>query len=289
MTVRSRRSSRQIPQTSSSVRLPHSRQKRTRSFTSAIAPASAPASSFGARRRWNASRCAVRVPIPGSRVSWATRFSTAGENTHSGYPHVSDTDRLEARQTHSFEAAERAAQLGLGEALRRAHRLVHGCEHHVGEELGVVGVDRLGRDLDLGDLERASRLHGHHAAARGRLDRLLRELLLGTRHLRLHVLHLLKHLVHVHGAAHSSTSWASNRSFIRATNLSSLTGSSSPASISPASPSPTLKASAKRRPVTSRSASSSTVAFFGSSASLRWKDAAAGNSTVSVSPASSAG
>jgi predicted O-methyltransferase YrrM len=34
----------------------------------------------------------VRVPIPGRRVSSATRFSTAGENTHSGYPHVSARD-----------------------------------------------------------------------------------------------------------------------------------------------------------------------------------------------------
>src|SRR4051812_50065894 len=29
----------------------------------------------------NASRCAVRCPIPGRRVSWATRFSTEGLNT----------------------------------------------------------------------------------------------------------------------------------------------------------------------------------------------------------------
>ena len=31
--------------------------------------------------RWNVSRCAVRVPIPGSRVSCATRLSTAGLST----------------------------------------------------------------------------------------------------------------------------------------------------------------------------------------------------------------
>src|SRR3954451_11637988 len=70
-----------MPQSSSSVRFPHSRQKRTRSLTSAIAAARASASSFGTRSRWNASRCAVRCPTPGSRVSCATRFSTAGLNT----------------------------------------------------------------------------------------------------------------------------------------------------------------------------------------------------------------
>src|SRR4051812_26937438 len=43
--------------------------------------ASASASSFDARSRWNASRCAVRWPTPGRRVSCATRLSTAGENT----------------------------------------------------------------------------------------------------------------------------------------------------------------------------------------------------------------
>src|SRR6185503_15810197 len=79
--VRSRRASSQIEQSSSSVRLPHSLQKRTRSFTSSTAAASASASSLGALSRWNASLCAVRVPTPGRRVSCATRLSTVGETT----------------------------------------------------------------------------------------------------------------------------------------------------------------------------------------------------------------
>ena len=37
----------------------------------------------GAARMWKASRCAVRVPIPGRRVSCATRLSTAGLSTTS--------------------------------------------------------------------------------------------------------------------------------------------------------------------------------------------------------------
>jgi hypothetical protein len=80
-TVRSRLASRQMPHNSSSVRFPHSRQKRTRSFTSTIADARASASSFSVERRWKASRWAVREPIPGSRVSCATRLSTDGLST----------------------------------------------------------------------------------------------------------------------------------------------------------------------------------------------------------------
>ena len=81
MTVRSRRASAQIAHSSSSVRFPHSRQKRTRDFTSSIACASSSASSARAESRWNASRCAVRRPMPGSFVSCVTRFSTAGLST----------------------------------------------------------------------------------------------------------------------------------------------------------------------------------------------------------------
>ena len=68
----------QTAQSSSSVRLPQSRQKRTRSFTSVIALRARGPRRSRRERRWNVSRCAVRVPIPGSRVSWATRLSTAG-------------------------------------------------------------------------------------------------------------------------------------------------------------------------------------------------------------------
>ena len=81
ITERSRRGSAQIGQSSSSVRFPHSRQKRTRLFTSSIARASSSASSGRAERRWKVSRCAVRRPIPGSFVSCVTRFSTAGLST----------------------------------------------------------------------------------------------------------------------------------------------------------------------------------------------------------------
>ena len=94
----------------------------------------------------------------------------------------------------------RRAHLRLRERLRRAERLVDGGEHHVLEQLGVVGVDRLRIDLDLADLARAGRLDGDDAAARRRLDRLVRELVLHAGHLLLHLLRLLQQLVHVEAA-----------------------------------------------------------------------------------------
>src|SRR5581483_7846065 len=190
-----------------------------------------------------------------------------------GFPDVS-----EARKA---ERAERAAQLRLGERLRRAQRLVHGGEDGVLEQLRVVGVDRLRVDVDLLDLSGAGRLHGDEPAAGRGLDHLLRQLLLRLLHLCLHLLRLPEQLVHVEALARhqSSTSRASNVSLIRATKSSSR--------CSPFSPS--TNSSRSRRPVTSKRVSASRFAFFSSSASCRWKAALAGNSRVSRSSASAAG
>src|SRR3954453_12522602 len=323
--VWSRRASRQIAQTSSSVRLPHSLQKRTRAFTSSIAVASARASSFGRCKRWNARRCAVRVPTPGRRDSCATRFSTAGlsivllcrepsdcqdtcrrrsprsgraamtssssgrgiarQRTSvsartlavrsmpssserspktspgpssrvpsgawttarpssstkkpepgsprwiSGCPATTLNSRLQEASTSSCsssrsektssarrrsrnlltepgqaEAAEsaagEAAELRLLQASRRPDRLVDRGQHHFGEHFGIARIDRLRVDLDLLDVARAVRRHGHHSAAGARLDRCVLQLVLRFLHLLLHLAELLHQLVHVH--AHSS-------------------------------------------------------------------------------------
>ena len=88
----------------------------------------------------------------------------------------------------------------LGQLLGRAQRLVDGREHHVGEHLHVLGVDRRGVDLDRLDLQVAADLHRHHAAAGGGLDDLVLELLLGGLHVLLHLLDLLQHLLHVRHA-----------------------------------------------------------------------------------------
>ena len=80
-------------------------------------------------------------------------------------------------------------------ALRRASFIA--AEHHLAEDLGVLGIERRGVDPDLADLQVAAHLHEHRAAARGGLDDLLAQLLLGELHVLLHLLDLGHHLLHV--------------------------------------------------------------------------------------------
>ena len=61
-----------------SARLKQTSQSVIFSLTSRIASASASASSAEARRMWNASRWAVRLPIPGSLPSSVTRRWSGG-------------------------------------------------------------------------------------------------------------------------------------------------------------------------------------------------------------------
>src|SRR5919204_2136053 len=142
--VWSRRASRQISQVSSSVRFPHSRQKRTRSLTSAIAAASAPASSFGTRRRWNASRCAVRCPTPGRRVSCATRLSTEGLNTSPLCPPGLRASRR--RLLLSSVGALQRLDLELAHLQHRAHHALRLLRIGVADQLQEDGRHDLPRD-----------------------------------------------------------------------------------------------------------------------------------------------
>jgi len=66
-----------------SARLKQISHSPIRSLTSRIASASASASSSEARSRWNASRCAVRPPMPGSLPSSVTSRWTGGEKLDS--------------------------------------------------------------------------------------------------------------------------------------------------------------------------------------------------------------
>src|SRR5437867_1865560 len=91
--------------------------------------------------------------------------------------------------------------------------------------------------------------HSVVAAARRRLDGLLRELALCLLHLLLHLADLLEQLVHVHAHSQSSRSRASSVSFTSSRIRSSPGGSSSSACSARASPS--ANASARCRPVTS--------------------------------------
>src|SRR3954471_14848934 len=136
ITPASRRSSWQIRQVASVARLKQTSHCPTVALTSLIASASGSASSSLALRMWNASRCAVRCPIPGSRASSVMRRLTGGANKP-----------LEARQAQTAEAALASEAAGGGAHLRRrqllggAHRLVDRRLHHVLEQLDVLRVD----------------------------------------------------------------------------------------------------------------------------------------------------
>src|SRR5262249_26045134 len=113
---------------------------------------------------------------------WVTvilaRLDGRGRENSSGAP----TTRSHARQVaepEALEAAgEQAAHLRLEQRPSVPERLVDSCRDHVGEQLGVVGVDRLRVDLDLQDLAARGRGDLDRAAAGGRRDGLAGGLLL---------------------------------------------------------------------------------------------------------------
>ena len=76
-------------------------------------------------------------------------------------------------------------------------RLVDRGLDHLGQHLGLLGVDRLGVDRDLAQGQVAAHLHLDHAAAGAGLDHLVFELLLRLQHLLLHLLRLFHQGVHV--------------------------------------------------------------------------------------------
>src|SRR2546427_3149966 len=82
--VASRRGSRQIAHGSSSARFPQAPHAVTCERTRRIACASRSAASAGSLSRWNASRCAVLDPIPGSLASSVTRSSMADTSRYNG-------------------------------------------------------------------------------------------------------------------------------------------------------------------------------------------------------------
>ena len=159
-----------------------------------------------------------------------------------------DRRPLHPREAEAAEAATEpagdAAHAVGGELLGRADRLVRRGGDHVLEQLGVLGVDRLGVDDDGLHDEVAADLDGDHPAAGGGLDLLVLELLLRRQHVLLHLLDLLHHLLHVRlghqagpwGSGSGTISSASNSCTMRAT-------SSSPASSGGRSGSPRSRSS----------------------------------------------
>src|SRR5438128_2220262 len=104
---------------------------------------------------------------------------------------------LEAGQpeTAEVESSGEPAKLAVGELLCGADRLVGGGQNHVLKELDVFGIDRVRIDPDLLDLEVPRDLDRHHASSGGGFHDLVLELLLRLRHVGLHLLDLLEHLV----------------------------------------------------------------------------------------------
>ena len=103
--------------------------------------ASASASSLGARRRWNASRCAVRVPTPGRRVSWARGCRRRGSYT--GQLCRIAAGRARARGPAGRGRPGRAAQPRLARSFADRSASLTAARTSVLEHLGVVRVDRL--------------------------------------------------------------------------------------------------------------------------------------------------
>ena len=104
-----------------------------------------------------------------------------------------------------------AGRLAL-EVHRLAHRLVDRGHDHVLEHLDVLGIDGVGVDLERLELEVAAHHDLDHAAARGRLDLLVLELLLRGGHVGLHLLRLLEQGVEVRGLGHQDSSSAGSSS-----------------------------------------------------------------------------
>ena len=219
-----------------SARLKQTSQSPIFSLTSRIASASAFASSALVRRTWNASRCAVRLPTPGSLPSSVTRRWRGGASRSylclrraarlGGMPPPGPPGAAAAEQAaeaaHAAELLERrgrvhaahaaAGRLGL-EVGGLAHRLVDRGHDHVLEHLDVLGVDRVRVDRELLELEVAGHHDLDHAAAGGRLDALVLEPLLRLHHLLLHLLRLLEQGVEVRlGHQDSSSAGSSSAS-----------------------------------------------------------------------------
>src|SRR5258706_1880231 len=166
-------------QGSVSVMLKQVEQRRRLSLTSSNASASATASCRGARMTWNARRCADLAPMPGSfRKASMRRSSGAAKRIASETGDAQGADLLRHRR------------------LDLATGLVDGGAHQVLEHLHVLRFHDLGGDAQGEELVAAAHGHRDHAAARGRLDLELGDLLL---QLLLHLLRLLHEGLDVHG------------------------------------------------------------------------------------------
>src|SRR6478752_166225 len=197
-TVGSRRGSRQIRHWSSSETLKQMLQNFTFALTSISTSASRRTSVGSACSRWNAIRCALLGPTPGSRPSSSMRsWTTPSYNA----------DLLEAelpggaasRQTTPGERTEGLAGERVG---LRLGVPVGGDDHvaEVGEVVGVAAVEPAGLDLDADELAHAVDLDRDRPTGDGAVDDGVGQLGLRVGQLLLHLLGLLEQGVHVEAA-----------------------------------------------------------------------------------------
>src|SRR5438552_5432138 len=145
---------------------------------------------------WYASRCAVFGPTPGSFESSSIRRAS-GRARAVGTSHP-----------RKLQAAGEAAEL-VGRELFRLRERVGGRDaHEVLEGVDVFGIDSLLLDADLFALLRPGHDDDDRAPAGGSLDRHSPELLLGLRHVGLH---LLRELLNVAEILHSISMMRSGR------------------------------------------------------------------------------
>src|SRR3954470_21816484 len=138
-TVASRRGSRQIRHCSSSETLKQVLQNRTRALTSSRTSARRRTSTGSDERRWNAIRCALLGPTPGSRPSSSMRsWMTPSYMARHLHPGQAEAAHPLGQRTH----------LLLGQLGRRARGVADGRDDQVLQALDVVRVHRLRVDLD---------------------------------------------------------------------------------------------------------------------------------------------
>src|SRR3954470_13029025 len=163
ITSSARRGSRQMRHCSPSATLKQVTQKRTSACTRCSAATSRPTSADSAASRWNAMRCALLGPTPGSRPSSSMRSWTAPSYTvllRQGSA-VRRPGGSEAGQTHAAaEATGDRAHGGGGELVDGPLGVAQCGDDQVLQRLDVVGVDGGGRDGDGDDVTAAGHRDG---------------------------------------------------------------------------------------------------------------------------------
>src|SRR5660398_318543 len=187
----SRRVSRQMEQSSCSVRLKHRAQNPIVSLTSISAFAKGRASSGVNRKRWKVSLCAVLGPMPGSLANSSMSRCTGGLNMRGLEFGGGGCLALHAWEVEALGEVTHALVRQLTGV---ADGLVGGGQDHVFQHLYIFRIHCVRIDIDATYGHVPSDFHGHHSAPRRGLHGFLGQLLLSLFHVHLQFLGLLHHL-----------------------------------------------------------------------------------------------